>query len=96
MFYMSQDDAQQAAEAMLKGTIEDYHPSTDWSQGGPIIERERIDIVSDPNGTAGWMALTYVNFSKVFKSGPTPLIAAMRCYVASKLGDEAEIPEELL
>ena len=27
--------------------------------------------------------------------GPTPLIAAMRCYVASKLGDEIEIPEEL-
>jgi hypothetical protein len=28
--------------------------------------------------------------------GPTPLIAAMRCYVASKLGDTVEIPEELL
>lgn len=28
--------------------------------------------------------------------GPTPLIAAMRCYVASKLGDVVEIPEELL
>ena len=27
--------------------------------------------------------------------GPTPLIAAMRCYVASKLGDEVNIPEEL-
>jgi hypothetical protein len=27
--------------------------------------------------------------------GPTPLIAAMRCYVASKLGDEVELPEEL-
>jgi hypothetical protein len=25
--------------------------------------------------------------------GQTPLIAAMRCYVASKLGDEIEIPE---
>jgi hypothetical protein len=28
--------------------------------------------------------------------GHTPLIAAMRCYVASKLGDEVEIPDELL
>jgi hypothetical protein len=27
--------------------------------------------------------------------GHTPLIAAMRCYVASKLGDEVEIPEGL-
>ena len=29
-------------------------------------------------------------------SGPTPLIAAMRCYVASKLGDEVDVPEELV
>jgi hypothetical protein len=29
------------------------------------------------------------------KWGTTPLIAAMRCYVTSKLGDEVEIPEEL-
>ena len=30
--------------------------------------------------------------SEVMKSGPTPIIAAMRCFVASKLGDEVEIP----
>ena len=28
--------------------------------------------------------------------GPTPLIAAMRCFVASRLGDEVEVPEELV
>lgn len=28
--------------------------------------------------------------------GRTPLIAAMRCYVASKLGDEVEVPDELV
>mgnify|MGYP003443521145 FL=1 len=28
--------------------------------------------------------------------GPTPLVAAMRCYVASKLGDEVDVPEELM
>jgi hypothetical protein len=27
--------------------------------------------------------------------GPTPLIAAMRCFVSSRLGDEVEIPKEL-
>jgi hypothetical protein len=27
--------------------------------------------------------------------GPTPLFAAMRCYVASKLGDEVDVPEDL-
>mgnify|MGYP006053894009 CR=1 FL=1 len=28
--------------------------------------------------------------------GTTPLIAAMRCFVASKLGEEVDIPQELL
>lgn len=65
------------------------HYSTDWAQGGPIIERERIELRDDGDG---WMALDG-NGDAQF--GPAPLIAAMRCYVASKLGDEVEIPEEL-
>lgn len=41
-------------------------------------------------------ALVYVVAQlKGIQKGPTPLIAAMRCYVASRLGDEVEIPEEL-
>lgn len=31
-----------------------------------------------------------------YLAGPTMLIAAMRCFVTSKLGREVEIPEELL
>ena len=66
-----------------------YLPSTDWAQGGPIIEREQIAIFL--NGDDEWTA----EDGWYRASGPTPLIAAMRCYVASKLGDEVEIPEEL-
>ncbi len=40
-----------------------------------------------------WVKRT--DFPRHYLSGPTPLIAAMRCYVASKLGDEVDIPEEL-
>jgi hypothetical protein len=36
------------------------------------------------------------NWDANVQYGPTPLIAAMRCYVASKLGDEVEVPDELL
>jgi len=63
--------------------------STDWSEGGAIIERERINLepFSNINGEQ-WSADGEWD-------SPTPLIAAMRCYVASKLGDEVEIPEEL-
>jgi len=68
--------------------------STDWAQGGPIIEREFICVSAPMHpSTRPWFA---ISDSAGFKSaGPTPLIAAMRCYVASKMGDEVEIPEEL-
>lgn len=39
---------------------------------------------------------TFMVDESVGMSGPTPLIAAMRCYVASKLGGEVDVPEELL
>lgn len=76
-----------------------YHPSTNWAQGGPIIEREGVEVVKGnplyfPKGNENgdyyeplWVAGN--------QHGQTPLIAAMRCYVASKLGDEIELPEGL-
>jgi hypothetical protein len=69
--------------------------STDWSQGGPIIEREFITIINAA-GDDVWSAYPIADDPVAHRrSGPTPLIAAMRCYVASKLGDEVEIPTEL-
>jgi len=67
-----------------------WQPSTDWLQGGPIIERERIELWGD--GDEGWIAYDNLNPKQ---KGPTPLIAAMRCYVSSKLGDEVEVPNGL-
>ena len=75
-----------------------YEPSTDWSQGGPIIEREGISIAKD-NGEKEWAAWPPAfrrDDAEHFGYGLTPLIAAMRCYVASKLGDEVEILPELI
>jgi hypothetical protein len=69
----------------------EWCPTIDWSSGGPIIERERIALQSPNN--KGWYARDYL--FETHASGPTPLIAAMRCYVSSKLGDTAEVPEEL-
>lgn len=72
--------------------IYDFRPSTDWAQGGPIIEQEIIGL--DYDDAIGWEARDF-DTQQVIAVGPTPLIAAMRCYVASKLGDEVEVPEEL-
>lgn len=72
-----------------------YTPSTNWSQGGPIIEREGLSLTPwyREKHLVEWTAKK--TGSAYIESGPTPLIAAMRCRVASKLGDEVEIPEEL-
>ena len=68
-----------------------YQPSTDWDQGGPIIEREKIGVWWD----GVWHAKYDGCRPDQVQDAHTPLIAAMRCYVASKLGDEVEIPNEL-
>lgn len=69
-----------------------WQPSTDPSQAYPIIFREKLSVNSCPDGVT-WFS-TNPSYERT-QHGPTPLIAAMRCYVASKLGDEVEIPEEL-
>jgi hypothetical protein len=71
-----------------------FAPSTNWAQGGPIIEREAI-TVSEGSPVVGleWMACD--RSSTHIQHGPTYLIAAMRCYVAAKLGDEVDVPQEL-
>lgn len=92
-----------------KRTLYKYLPSTNWAQGGPIIEREisklfknvggtytaqikkEIPIPEEDRGTS--LSTHYTDWCN--KAGPTPLIAAMRCYVASKLGDEIDLPKEL-
>lgn len=96
-----------------------FQPSSDWSIGGPIIERENIVPYEDPNWLGGrygtprylaskdlhaeegryWSTLTGSDPAELAgdytQSGGTYLIAAMRCYVASKLGADVELPEEL-
>lgn len=73
--------------------------STDWLQGGPILDREKIGLRGPSVLGANWVA--FIDASGCSQGpqnrqvGTTSLIAAMRCYVASKLGDEVEVPDEL-
>lgn len=70
--------------------------SRDWAQGGPILEREQISVDFDADPECGGPCAASTRDSHCYWVGPTPLVAAMRCYVASKLGDEVEVPEEFL
>jgi len=78
----------------LNSEFTKYAPSTNWSQGGPIIKREHITLKSPTNQlTMNWEASS--GRHQNLQWAHDPLIAAMRCYVASKLGDEVDVPEEL-
>lgn len=75
-----------------------FFPDIYWDQGGPIMEQNKISV-QELEGV--WSAffrdkLFEEDNSECWQDGPTPLVAAMRCYVASHLGMEIEIPEELL
>jgi len=79
-----------------EGRWQMFVPSNVWQDGGPIIERERIGFKY--TGTAmEFVAWVNGELSTVHDHyGPTPLIAAMRCHVANKMGEEVEVPDELL
>jgi hypothetical protein len=78
--------------------------STDWALAGPIIERENINVFMDDEKWAAYASHSLPqNFYGTSKDPDwddgdegSPLVAAMRCYVASVLGDEVEVPSELL
>jgi len=73
-----------------------WTPSTNWAQGGPIIEREEISILSVYGRTHRWEAeCTIAPAHRVKGKGFYPLTTAMRCYVASRLGNTVEIPDEI-
>lgn len=81
-----------------------FTPSTAWVQGGPIIEREGIslykvpqpDLYNEWKDQPPWPTQWEARCGMHKAIGPTPLIAAMRAYVESKVGERVEIPDELL
>ena len=73
--------------------LSEYKPSIHWAQGGPILEREKIGVDYYNTGKPLWIAGIAGMFQQA--TGPTPLIAGLRCYVSSRLGDEVEVPDDL-
>ena len=97
-------DAEYTTNPPTKGWVMEYHKtgqqtwdySTAWDWGGPIIEREGIELNQPRTWLRDKWGATRVEGPAVSEEyGPTPLIAAMRCFVASRLGDAVEVPEAL-
>lgn len=77
-----------------------FFASTSPEQAYPIIEREEIGTKRRAPCMKGeeWEAMGSITAKGAgyrHAIGPTPLIAAMRCYVTAKLGEEVEVPDEL-
>jgi hypothetical protein len=81
-----------------------WTPSTNWAQGGPILEREDIALV--PLGLQ-WGAMLRGNAARGARyiaacadefdaTGPTMLVAGLRAYVIGRLGPEVELPDQPL
>jgi hypothetical protein len=90
--------AARAAGVDTSARTEPYRPSSSWSDGGPIVAREEISIWRYPDNDS-WHAGKAFDFvreegikAEHYYQGPTPLVAAMRCFIASRLG--SEVPDE--
>lgn len=78
-----------------------WHPEELWQQAGPIIERENIDLRGPRPVFPQWTATIWDYSDSIareafYAHGPTPMVAAMRCFVYSKMRGKVEVPEELL
>jgi hypothetical protein len=77
----------EAPPSWCKANGHPFSPSSSWTHGGPIIEREQL-LVQPLHGS--WFAHYRL---RPGCHGKTPLIAAMRAFVLAKLGDSVEVPE---
>lgn len=71
-----------------------FQPSSDWEEGGPLIEKYMPSL--DFDGEFLWWSVISTVKPWVFAKGKTPLIAAMRAIVVRELGDEVDVPDELI
>lgn len=63
-----------------------WRPRIWWSQGGPIIEDEKIGLGYAQGQWCAWMPGEEPRHYDKY-----PLFAAMRCFVVSRLGNEVEV-----
>lgn len=81
-----------------------YRPSTNWAQGGPLIEKFHVQTSYNGRGFSTesgeyWCAYACKDSGQEEHpsgGGGTPLIAICRAIVQFKMGDTIQVPEELM
>lgn len=69
--------------------------STDWAQGGPLLQEHKV-MITYHNAPDRTPLATTDAIHPAFESGETILIAACRAIVVSVLGETVSVPKELL
>lgn len=75
--------------------VREFSPSTDWGQGGPLLQSYGVWLSDDacPDEGGPWVAsLQGVGL----QIGETPLVTAARAIVYGVLGDTVDVPAELV
>ena len=84
-------DGSQVMVSNKKDSSHHFNPSENWGHAGPIIEREGLTLRAPisqgihyraEDGSPVWRA---INADGVTAGGATALVAAMKCYVASRV-----------
>ena len=73
-----------------------WTPSTDWDQGGPMIASHQVNLHSPQTSDDCWAAWVTIRGKDFCQGGWQPLVAACRAIVAAKLGDVVSVPAELI
>lgn len=79
----------EACRIVIEGQERSFCPSSEWSHGGPIIEREGISVYKDGVDSLTWCA--FVGDNEWPHRAERPLVAAMRAFVDDRLGAQVEL-----
>lgn len=94
LFYLTPEEAQLECDGAINGYADDFSPTTDRGAALDLLMKERIDIRHRP---APWcdVEATSRNGTPLNEFGRDAVEAGLRCFVASRLGPEVEVPDEV-
>lgn len=71
--------------------------SANWAWGGPLRDKYRIDVMDFSKDDEPCISASYEKYNGLHSvEGSTALIAICRAVVACELGEEVEVPDELV
>lgn len=77
----------------------DFSPRTNWQQAGEVFMLEDIGFLLIDgvwHAGIGWEFFQSEAFAHHRQTGPTQLVAALRCFISKRIGEQVEVPDDLL